>query len=452
MQRAAIVQLPFPSTASPDQRLVDYYLDYDRVFRRSFPEYFIPAGGLWEMPLWVAHLTALVEGAGLESCFCDISKLGALAEPCFELIRDATEPGDLVLMSPLAQNFTLALEVAGLLERAGRRVVLGGNMAPLVPKGSVHLVHRGQLDAVLASKLVRLTETGGGELSKPARPGKADKRITWVPDYRHLDGYHGQVPLVRLNASHGCLYKCSFCGDSWSRQLALVDRDALAAEVDELAERFPDTKLIYIGDKTFGQSREAVTNLLSVFADRPGYRFVVQTHVMQVNPPIVEAMLKLGVVAAELGFESGDSQMLKRLNKLSRGLDDYAEKVRMLYEAGINVVLNVMGGLDEETEESHRQTARWLWDNSSSLWLFNLYNFVPYPLIPDFARLRERIFNWDFADWREDAPPVYRPKNLTPERSWELFEEKIAVAHRIVRQHAEAPASVLVGANRKVER
>jgi radical SAM superfamily enzyme YgiQ (UPF0313 family) len=303
----------------------------------------------------------------------------------------------------------------------------------------------------LARKLVRLAEADGGELDKPVRPGKSDERISWVPDYRHLDGYHGQIPLLRINASHGCLYKCSFCGDAWSQQLVLVDKDVLAAEVDELAERFPDTKLIYIGDKTFGQSREAVDNLLEVFADRPGYRFVVQTHVMQVKPSVVRAMRELGVVAAELGFESGDSQMLKRLNKLSRGLDDYTEKIRMLDDAGLKVVLNVMGGLDEETENSHQQTVQWLLANGSTLWLFNLYNFVPYPLTPDFSRIRERIFNWNFADWREDAPPVYRPSILTPERSWQLFQEKIDVAHRIVRQHARDSADALVAAG-KAER
>ncbi|APH02592.1 hypothetical protein ASJ30_14490 [Janibacter indicus] len=427
-----IVQLPFPSTRDPDEKLAAYYSDYDRLFRAAFPEYFIPQDGLWEMPLWVAHLTSLVRTAGLESQFCDLSKAPAETGTCFEQIHDTTAPGDLVLMSPLAQNFRLTLEVARLLEQAGRRVVLGGNMAPLADVGDVHLVHRGQLDAVLVGKLVQLADSGG-ELEKKVRRGKSDESISWAPDYRHLDGFRGQIPLLRLNASHGCLYQCSFCGDAWSQQLVMVDKNALSTEVDELAHRFPDTRLFYIGDKTFGQSKDAVRNLIEVFRDRAGYRFIVQTHVMQVRPWVIEAMHELGVVTVELGFESGDSQMLKRLNKLSRGLDDYTEKVRMLADSGLNVVLNVMGGLDEETEESHRQTVAWLYDNRSMLWLFNLYSFVPYPLVPDFAMLKDRIYNWDFADWREDALPVFQPKNMPPERSWELFMEKVDAAHDIVR-------------------
>jgi hypothetical protein len=439
MFKSCIVQLPFPSSYDPDPRLSGYYEDYDQRFRALFPEYFIPTDGLWEMPLWVAHLTALLDTAGIESVFRDLSRTPAEREACSDPLLAATAPGDLVLMSPLAQNFRLALEVAKDLEHAGRRVVLGGNMAPLAPDGGVHAVHRGQLDATFVRRLVGLASGVGGDLEKPLLPGLASERITWAPDYRHLGGYEGQVPLLRLNASHGCLYQCSFCGDAWSKQLTLVAKSALEQEVDELTARFPNTRLFYIGDKTFGQSREAVGNLLDVFRERPGYGFIVQTHVMQVKEWVVDAMLELGVVAVELGFESADSQMLKRLNKLSRGLDDYTKKIHKLSDANLKVVLNMMGGLDEETEAAHGQTVDWMHENSSALWLFNLYNFVPYPLTPDFPRLRQRIFNWDYADWREDAPVVYRPQHLSPEASWDLFQEKIAAAHDIIRTPITAP-------------
>jgi 3-oxoacyl-ACP reductase-like protein len=96
-----------------------------------------------------------------------------------------------------------------------------------------------------------------------------------------------------------------------------------------------------------------------------------------------------------------------------------------------------MGGLPEETEESHAATMEWLAENADVVWLCNLYNFVPYPLTPDFPRLRERIFEWNFAAWREDAPPVFFPYHLTPERSWTLFKEKVRAVHELVARDAE---------------
>jgi hypothetical protein len=435
---ARIVQLPFPSTEEPDPRFSDYYQDYDAVFRAEIPDYFVPQGDLWEMPLWVAHLTALLDTAGMDSTYIDLAKTAADADSCVSRLLAETRPADTVLFSPLAQNFGLAQEIAAALESAGRRVVLGGNMAPLMHEGTVSLIHRGQLDVDLVRKLAAGEE---GLTKKPVKFGVSEDRITWAPDYRHLSGFSGRVPLLRLNASHGCLFDCSFCGDAWSRQLVLVDRDALECEVDSLTTMFPETRILYIGDKTFGQSREAVRNLIEVFRHRPGYRFIVQTHVAQVKDWVIDAMSELGAVVVELGFESADAQLLKRMNKLSHGLDDYTEKIGQLSAAGLKVVLNLMGGLPEETEQSHQETVNWLTRNREDLWLFNLYNFVPYPLVPDFPELRSRIVDWDFSHWREDAPVVYRPRHLTRERSWELFLEKISVAHGIVRDRAAAVLS-----------
>jgi hypothetical protein len=429
VSRIHIVQLPFPSTREPQPDLDQYYEFYEREFARDFPEFFIPGDGLWEMPLWVAHLTALLDELSAESSFSDLSRVGSAGE-CLRMLEDASAPGDTILMSPLAQNFDLAIEVSRALMAAGRRTVLGGNMAPLATAADASRVFAGQLGP---QQLRALLAPGDGLLVRPSVSGISPERIDWVPEYRHLSGYSGRVPLLRLNASHGCLYKCGFCGDAWSQQLTLVERDAVAREVDQFIERYPETKLIYIGDKTFGQSRESVANLLDVFASRPGFRFIVQTHVLALNPWVLDAMSELGVVAVEMGFESADTEMLRAGGKLSRGLDDYHGKLRTIDERGIRVVLNVMGGLAAETEASHAITTGWLRDCGDMVWLANLYNFVPYPLIPDFAALQPRIHDWDYSHWREDAPVVFAPYHLTPERSWELFLEKVSVMTDILR-------------------
>lgn len=424
MSTVHIVQLPFPSTRSPQPDLAHYYGFYEREFARYLPEYFIPEHGLWEMPLWVAHLTALLDELEADSSFSDLGRATTAAE-CRDALLQSSTPGDTILMSPLAQNFDLAIETSKALKAAGRRTVFGGNMAPLARIDDATRVFAGQLGVAQLRALLR-PDDEAGLLIRPTRYGVNPDKIEWAPEYRHLNGYPGQVPLLRLNASHGCLYKCGFCGDAWSRQLTLVERDAIAREVDQLTERYPQTKLIYIGDKTFGQSRESVANLLDVFATRPGFRFIVQTHVLALNSWVLDAMSELGVAVVEMGFESADTEMLRAGGKLSRGLDDYHKKLQKIDERGIRVVLNVMGGLAAETEQSHAQTTNWLRDCADVVWLANLYNFVPYPLIPDFETLRPRIHDWNFSHWREDAPVVFEPYHLTPERSWELFLEKVS--------------------------
>jgi hypothetical protein len=427
---AYLVQLPFPSAAHPDSRIRDYYIDYGNRFAAEFPEFFVPEGALWELPLWVAHLAGMLAAIGRQPLLVDLSHSACEADACLNAILRATAPGDAVYLSPLAQNFGLAVQVSRRLQQEGRRTVLGGNMAPLAVAGDATHVHRGQIDPAGLAAIAAGRHPG----QSSADPARDRGSIRWVPDYRLLGGYRGKVPMLRLAASHGCLHACAFCGDAWSRQLHVVEPEALERELAQLEDLFPETRFIYIGDKTFGQSRQAVANLLQLFERRRRYRLIVQTHILQINDELIETMHQLGVVVVEVGFETADAGLLVQLRKASRGIPHALAAIERLAHAGFKVVLNVMGGLPAERPESHARTIDFL-ESASHVWLYNLYNFVPYPLTPYFSVLRDRIFDWEFHHWREDAPPVFHPYYLSAQESWGLFLDKVAAAHgAILRQ------------------
>lgn len=432
MPVAVIVQLPFPSTTAPHPALIEYYQYYTRRFQTEVPGYFVPEGELWELPLWTAHLAGMLRQIGWEARLLDMSRSGAEIEQCYAHALESTAEGDHVLLSPLAQNFDLAVGISRRLQLAKRITVLGGNMAGLAQPGDATLIHAGRLSPQELQRLL-----GGTPIDTvPLRRRK--ELLTSIPDYSIFSDRPRRVPLLRLNASHGCLYACEFCGDAWSRQLVEVDPAVLEHEIAQFQEWFPDTRLIYIGDKTFGQSQRAVENLRALLRRHPGYRLIVQTHVLNVDDELVDTMRELGVVAAEMGFESGDAEMLRLSHKVTRGIDNYRSVIAKISAAGIRVVLNVMGGLPAEREESHLRTLEFMHDMRDLAWLYNLYNFVPYPLTPYFPKLRDRIHDWRFANWREDAPVVYQPYHLTPERSWELFLDKVQTATHAVSRGASA--------------
>jgi Radical SAM superfamily len=438
-----IVQVPFPSTSAPHPKLAAYYRTYSARLAEMFPTSFLPEGELWELPLWVAHLDGMLEAIGIEPRFLDLSRVPPTLDACIAEVFGETLRGDVVYFSPLAQNFDLTLALSRRLLREGRRTVLGGNMAPLAEAEDAALVHHGQLTPETLVGLLHPDRSAGGLSASPAR---RHGRISWVPSYRLLDHYRGRVPLLRINASHGCLFECAFCGDAWSRQLYLVEREALEREVGELQSRFPETRVLYVGDKTFGQAPEAVRNLLYVFARRPQFRFIVQTHPLLVTDELVAAMRRLGVVAVEMGFETADPWLLRVSRKATRGPSHFLATVERLHAAGFAVILNILGGLPEERAGSHECTVAFLELAAPYLRLFNLYNFVPYPLTPYFPILRERIFDWCFAHWREDAPPVFEPLHMSVEESWRRFLEKVDVAHAVLGANAAAAGEKLVAA------
>ena len=437
-----LVQLPFPSQDDPLPLLAAYYDHHGERYARLFPDYAVGAGDLWEAPLWVAHLDGAIGKAG--TSFLDLSGAAFDVERCADRIAERSAGHTHVFLSPLAQNFALATEVSRRLIARGLSTVLGGNMADLASPEDFTHVYTGLVKPGIYDEITR---AGPGKPTRLLRLGKSKEPIGYRPSYRHLEGFRGRVPLVRLHASHGCLFACSFCGDAWSRQLHLVDPDLLAAELDEIRRVFPATRLLYIGDKTFGQAPAAVDNLRRVLRPEYGFRLIVQTHVSLVTPALADAMIALGVEVVELGFETASSTVLEELRKHG-GAHAYQDAIALLHARGLHVILNVLGGLPNETPESHRTTLDFMDETSDQVWLYNLYNFVPYPKTPLFRSLRPRIVDWDFQHWREDRPVVYEPYHQSRGQAWDHFLELVERATQLIaRGRAGSRAAGRAGAS-----
>ncbi|THK34289.1 radical SAM protein [Ensifer sp. MPMI2T] len=417
-----IVQLPFPSQGDPDSRIEKYYASYSKYYSQVISPIALSADDLWEAPLWVAHLDAAIGKD--ETQFEDLSLARFDVSECVDRLATATGSGRaLFLFSPLAQNLSLATEVSRALLRLGHSCLLGGNMTSLADPTAFSAIYHGLASRGFLEQV--FPKNGAGQL------GKQEANFGYRPNYRHLARFANRVTLARLNASHGCLYGCTFCGDAWSRQLHVVSRRDLISEFEQIGEFFPSVKTIYIGDKTFGQSPEAVRNILS--ARPPGrYKFVVQTHILTLSEELLELMEEIGVSLVELGFESADSRVLRTMKK--SGGQSYEYWLGRIHSRGMAVALNLLGGLPEATVEGHMQTMKFIKSTADDVSLYNLYNFVPYPMAPIFAKVKDRIFDWDFSTWREDRPVVFHPYHQSVAEAWDQFIEMVTLCDELICQ------------------
>lgn len=424
-----LVQLPFPSQGDPDATLAAYYEVHAQLFRQLVPNYHVGEGDLWEAPLWVAHIDGAI-GRG-DTQLLDLSRSSAEIEACVAAIEKETAASCHVFLSPLAQNFDLAVGIARAFRGSERVVVLGGNMARLASPADFDVVYRGQATSNLS---MQIEQQASGVVGTWPKLGPSQSPPGFRPRYRLLRQFGRRVPLVRVNASHGCLFACTFCGDGWSRQLHVVPYADLVEELAELAEAFPNIRCLYIGDKTFGQSREAVENLIRACADwRRSREIIVQTHVRVIDDWLLGALDRLGVRIVELGMETADPSVLRQVKK-SGGPEQYRNAIDLLSKNGNAVILNVLGGLPYQTEASHEATLGFLHDTAGLVHSYNLYNFVPYPETPLFDTLKPRIRDWRYANWREDRPVVFEPYVLSRERLWQQFLEVITTCTRMGEQ------------------
>ncbi len=429
----SLIQLPFPSQEDPLPELMDYYDYYVREYNSFFPEYVLQEGDLWEMPLWVAHLDGAIGRD--DTTFIDLSKQNFAVDVLVEEIRKQANKDDILFFSPLAQNFQITSDVSRILVQQGYQTVIGGNMAELARLEDFTWIYTGLARAGVYEEIVN---SPSGLVGNQVVLGRNQQSLGYVPRYRLVQPFGKRVPLLRLNASHGCLYACAFCGDAWSRQLHEVELERLEMEVQELREKFPNTKLLYIGDKTFGQSKSSVENLKKVLKPEYGYRLIVQTHVLVVNEWLLDSMTELNVEVVEMGFETANSDVLKELQKGHRGAEQFLEVLEKLNSRGFRVILNVLSGLPNESKESQEETIRFLEDSKHLVWLYNLYNFVPYPKTPLFAKIRDRIVDWEFNTWREDKPVVFEPYNQTREEAFNHFLRLTKVTTNILKEREKS--------------
>lgn len=424
-----LIQLPFPSQSTPLPVLMRYYDSYSKEYNKFFPEYQLNEGDLWEAPLWVAHIDGAIGRD--DTTFVNLSRTPFEAEQCVADICANVDSTAIIFFSPLAQNLSLASEVSQKLMARGYKIVLGGNMSELALADDYSLIYTGIAQAGLYNEIIGALFGGDTHIKKPILLGRNPNSLGYRPWYRLLKDFAGHVPLIRVNASHGCLFACTFCGDAWTKQLHLVERERLRDEIAEIQDIFPNTKLIYIGDKTFGQSKQGIENLLAVIRPEYGFRLIVQTHVDAVAPWVLDAMSELQVEVVEMGFETANPDVLRKFKK-SGGTNNYIPVLEQLTEHGFKVILNVLGGLPYETKESQQDTIQFLKDSKHLVWLYNLYNFVPYPKTPIFPSLRERIIDWNFANWREDQPVVFEPYYQTQTESWEHFLHLVQITTNII--------------------
>lgn len=167
--------------------------------------------------------------------------------------------------------------------------------------------------------------------------------------------FKGESTIPRITMSYGCLNKCKFCIVPHGK-IYPVDNDIILQQVNSFKPL--DYSLIYVDDKTFGQSQNYhyIKELCELIRkDNHNFNgFIVQT----TAPMLVgkaEKFADIGVKVAEIGLETYNDNILRAYNKpCSEKVIDMA--VNTAYKNKIKLIANLIIGLPEETEETYQRT------------------------------------------------------------------------------------------------
>ena len=188
--------------------------------------------------------------------------------------------------------------------------------------------------------------------------------------YFCLDSYLVRGYLLRgttMLAARGCPYKCSFCQ---SGQLASSGNgnyvrfhspEYVVEQIKHLIKDFGIQGILFAED-VFSIRRENVYNICQLMVKEginKKVKWSANVRVDRVDRELLRTMKSAGCIQVVYGCESGSQRTLDRLKKKTTVQKNY-EAIKMTKEVGLDVEVNIMVGLPDESEQDLLETINFL--------------------------------------------------------------------------------------------
>ena len=223
---------------------------------------------------------------------------------------------------------------------------------------------------------------------------------------------NGFLTTTSLIATRGCHNRCGFCylsTDGLRMPYRMKRPEQIAAEF--AADTQPYAVFI---DNNLGSRRDYLHSLCSAL--RPLNKIWSAAVSIDVtdDPSLIRNMALAGCTGVFIGFESLTDQNLSDARKKTPRTADYARRVRMMHDHGIQVNGSFVLGFDHDDKSVFARTADWIEENRLECATFHI--LTPYPATPLFRQMESegRLLHrdWTFYD---TSHCVFRPKHMTPE-------------------------------------
>jgi len=312
-----------------------------------------------------------------------------------------------------------AFELAHWYRSRGSKVILGGLHVLSCPDECAP-----HADALAVGDGVRLwprilADVESGHLkSKYTATYESDYRED-PPPRRRILPRKSFLTTASLMATRGCHNRCGFCylaTDGLRMPYRMRDPAQIAAEFE--ADDQPYGVFI---DNNLGSNREYLRKLCQAL--RPLNKIWSAAVSIDVTdePGLIRTLALAGCTGVFVGFESLTDENLAEARKKTPKTADYARRVGLLHENGIQVNGSFVLGFDHDRKDVFARTAEWIEENRLECATFHI--LTPYPATPLFEQM-ERTGRLLHRDWTlyDTAHAVFRPRLMSAEELEEGYE------------------------------
>jgi radical SAM superfamily enzyme YgiQ (UPF0313 family) len=231
------------------------------------------------------------------------------------------------------------------------------------------------------------------------------------PPRRDLVPRDSFLTSTSLIATRGCHNRCGFCYLSTDG----LHMPYLTRDVEQIVEEFRadgQPYAVFI-DNNLGSRPEYLRGLCRALRPLEKIWSAAVTLDVTDDSSLVREMALAGCTGVFIGFESLHNDNLADARKKSPRTEDYARRVEVLHQNGIQVNGSFVLGFDHDRPEVFARTTEWIERNRLECATFHI--LTPYPGTPLFAQMEAegRLLHRDWTLY-DTAHAVFRPRHMTP--------------------------------------
>jgi radical SAM superfamily enzyme YgiQ (UPF0313 family) len=305
-----------------------------------------------------------------------------------------------------------AFELARWYRSRGSRVILGGLHVLSCPdECAPHADALAVGDGVQLWPRILADVESGSLRSKYMATYESDYRQDPAPR-RAILPRKGFLTTTSLIATRGCHNRCGFCylaTDGLRMPYRMREPAQIAAEFEADGQPYA----VFV-DNNLGSNRAYLRALCQALEPLKKIWSAAVSIDVTDDPSLIRAMALAGCTGVFVGFESLTDENLADARKKTPKAADYARRVRMLHDNGIQVNGSFVVGFDHDRKDVFAGTAEWVEVNRLECATFHI--LTPYPATPLFRQMEAegRLLHRDWSLY-DTAHAVFRPKHMSAE-------------------------------------
>ncbi len=305
-----------------------------------------------------------------------------------------------------------AFELAEWYRRRGSRIILGGLHVLSCPEEcATHADTLALGDGVQLWPQILADVEAGCLRAMYSASYESDYRRDPAPR-RSILARSSFLTTTSLIATRGCHNRCGFCYLA-TEGLRMPYRMRDPQQVVEEFRTDGQPYAVFI-DNNLGSNRPYLRRLCDALRPLEKIWSAAVSIDVTDEPDLIRAMALAGCTGVFVGFESLTDENLADAKKKTPKASDYARRVRMLHDNGIQVNGSFVLGFDHDRKDVFARTAEWVEENRLECATFHI--LTPYPATPLFRQMESqgRLLHRDWSRY-DTAHAVFRPRHMTPE-------------------------------------